>query len=402
MPPRHARISVAAAFVAQGLMFSLLLTHLPQFKERYGASDGTVTLVVLMVTILAGVGSLLAEQVAVATSSRAALRIGLLVVAAAGAVIATAPGMAAFAVGFAIYGLGVGAVDAGGNMQAVAVQERYGRSIITSFHAAWSAAAIAGALYVSAGERISLSLTASILPGAGVVLVILLVAGPGLLRTSEQHPDDETPAGLTSSDRIRQLRTPLMLLGLAMTAYWAVDAGISNWSSIFLHDLLDASDSTAALGYALYQATALVSRLGGDLAVRRMGAVTTVRIGSAIGTVGALIVVVAPNPLVAIAGFGVTGLGLPVVAPLCFSSAGALVSTPADLDRVVARLNVFNYLGSLLGAVVLGVVATGLDLRAGFVVPVVLAIAAFALAPSFRPPASDRRPSPAPAGETPG
>lgn len=376
---------MAATFVAQGLMFSLLLTHLPQFKDRYDASDGTVTLIVFMVTVLAGAGSLLAERVAVATSSRTALRIGLLVVAAAGALIAVASGFGLFVVGFAVYGIGVGAVDAGANMQAVAVQERYGRSIITSFHAAWSAAAIVGALYVSGGERISLSLTGSILPAAGIVLIVLLVAGPGLLETEPTTGlDDGTVGGLTSSDRFRQVRTPLLLLGLAMTAYWAVDAGISNWSSIYLHDLLDASDSTAALGYALYQATALVSRLGGDQAVRRLGAVTTVRIGAAVGAVGALVVVLAPGPAVAIVGFGVTGLGLPVVAPLCFSSAGALVSTPADLDRVVARLNVFNYLGSLLGAVVVGGVGTVLDLRAGFVVPVVLALAACALAPAFR------------------
>ena len=312
---------------------------------------------------------------------RTRLRIGLLVVALAGAVIATAPAFAVFVAGFAVYGLGVGAVDAGANMQAVAVQERYGRSIITSFHAAWSAAAIAGALYVSGGERIDLSLPASILPVSAVVVLVLLAAGPGLLRD-----EGSAPSPLEKADEpgvIARLRTPLLLLGLAMAAYWAVDAGISNWSALYLSDQLHGSDSAAALGYAFYQASALISRVAGDPVVRRLGAPTTVRIGALVGTAGALLVVVAPDPAVAVIGFAVTGLGLPVIAPLCFSSAGALVSTPADLDRVVARLNVFNYVGSLVGAVVLGVVATGLDLRAGFVVPVLLAVAAFALAPSF-------------------
>jgi sugar phosphate permease len=165
-----------------------------------------------------------------------------------------------------------------------------------------------------------------------------------------------------------------------------VDSGISNWSALYLHDLLGASGSTAALGYALYQATALACRLGGDQAVRRLGAVATVRIGSTVGLAGTLLVVTAPNPVVAIAGFGVAGLGLPVIAPLCFSSAGARVSTPADLDRVVARLNIFNYVGSLLGAGLVGAVATPLDLRAGFVVTVALAACAFVLAGGFRPP----------------
>ena len=450
--PRHrrARIATAAGFAAQGLMFTALLTHLPQFTDRYAVSEGTVTLIVLMVTLLAGVGSLLSELLAARTSSRTALRCGLLVIAVAGAAIGVAPEFVPFVIGFAVYGVGLGAVDAAVNMQGVAVQHRYGRSIITSFHAAWSGAAIAGALYVAGGELISVSLPVSILPVAAVVLAIQAVAGPQLL------PVDDLPAGAEpaasvspapsasaaspavpgtpggpgvsvaprgESDRAAEaarsavalaaIRNPLFVLGLAMTCFWAVDAGVSNWSSLYLRDVLTASDSTAALGYALYQATALTSRLVGDLAVQQLGAVRTVRLGAVIGTLGAVLVVLAPGPVVAIIGFGLAGLGLPMIAPLCFSAAGALararvtvmpgperdentaterdfgsasdISGDAAVNRVVARLNVFNYLGSLLGAVVVGGIATASDLRIGFIVPALLAATVFFLARAFAP-----------------
>ena len=422
-------------------MFTALLTHLPQFTDRYAVSEGTVTLIVLMVTLLAGVGSLLSELLAARTSSRTALRCGLLVIAVAGAAIGVAPEFVSFVIGFAVYGVGLGAVDAAVNMQGVAVQHRYGRSIITSFHAAWSGAAIAGALYVAGGELISVSLPVSILPVAAVVLAIQAVAGPQLL------PVDDLPAGASpappaspaapgtrggpgvsdaprgESDRaaaaarsavaLAAIRNPLFVLGLAMTCFWAVDAGVSNWSSLYLRDVLTASDSTAALGYALYQATALTSRLVGDLAVQQLGAVRTVRLGAVIGTLGAVLVVLAPGPVVAIIGFGLAGLGLPMIAPLCFSAAGALararvavitgpdrdentsterdfgsasdISGDAAVNRVVARLNVFNYLGSLLGAVVVGGIATASDLRIGFIVPALLAATVFFLARAFAP-----------------
>jgi MFS family permease len=386
-------------------MFTILLTHLPQFTDRYHVSDGTVTLIVLTVTVLAGVGSLLSEVLAGATSSRTALRCGLLVVALAGAVIGLAPGLPVFVAGFAVYGIGVGAVDAAGNMQAVAVQHRYGRSIITSFHAAWSGAAIAGALYVAGGERIGISLAGSILPVAGIVLVIILIGGPFLLppeaeqslepRVEPAVPKISDDTGTTGGFRISVTRGPLLMLGLAMTCFWAVDSGVSNWSALYLRDLLHASDSTAALGFALYQSMALVSRLAGDPTVRRFGAVATVRAGALVGLTGTILVVLAPGPAVAIAGFGLAGLGLPVIAPLCFSAAGAAVraeqqgATPQDeataVDSVVARLNVFNYLGSLVGAVLVGAVATFSDLRAGFVVPVLLAGSVFFLARAFAP-----------------
>jgi MFS family permease len=394
---QQARVATAAAFVAQGLMFTVLLTHLPQFTDKYEVSEGTVTLIVLMVTILAGAGSLLSEFLAGATSSRTALRCGLLVVAVAGAAIGLAPGLFWFVLGFAIYGVGVGAVDAAGNMQGVAVQHRYGRSIITSFHAAWSAAAITGALYVAGGERWSVPLTWSILPVAVLVLAIALVAGPHLLPLDAPVAQDlpaESPAA--SAPALAITSGPILFLGLAMTCFWAVDSGVSNWSALYLRDLLHAGDA-AALGYACYQATALISRLAGDFAVRRFGAVTTVRAGAMVGTFGALLVVLAPGPAVAIIGFGITGLGLPVIAPLCFSAAGAAVRTAglldptsaadenAAVDSVVARLNVFNYFGSLLGAVVIGGIATAADLRVGFIVSILLAGTVFFLARAFAP-----------------
>src|SRR5688500_17373436 len=121
---RQARVATAAAFAAQGLMFSVLLTHLPQFTDRYQDSEGTVTLIVLMVTVLAVVGSMLSELLAAASSSRTALRCGLLVIAVAGAGIGLAPELPYFVIGFAAYGLGLGAVDAAVNMQGVAVQHR--------------------------------------------------------------------------------------------------------------------------------------------------------------------------------------------------------------------------------------------------------------------------------------
>ena len=63
-----------------------------------------------------------------------------------------------FCLGFAVYGVGVGGVDASTNMQAVALQHRYGRSILTSFHAAWSAGGIVGSLYTAGTEGLNLPL----------------------------------------------------------------------------------------------------------------------------------------------------------------------------------------------------------------------------------------------------
>ena len=402
--PRRARTATTAAFAAQGLAFSVLLTHLPEFTDVYRLSQGAVTLVVLAVVVLAGVGSVLTERLAAATSSRLALRVGLFGVAATTALVALAPGgVVAFLAGFALYGIALGTVDAAGNMQGVAVQHAYGRSIIASFHAAWSAAAIAGALFVACGEHVGVPLAPSVLVAAVAVLLVALVAGPRLLAGGRPagrpdaagdgpHAASADRADVPAPGRRRGPSTALVLLGAAMACFWAVDSSVSDWSALYL-DELGAAGSTAALGYALYQATGLLSRLLGDPAVRRFGATRTVRAGAAVGTVGA-------------AGRGARARARGRRRRLRARRARAARARPAVLlgrrrrrpprrrpaaaasaddavNRVVARLNVFNYVGALVGAVLVGVVATVSDLRLGFVLPVLLAGALVGLAPAF-------------------
>lgn len=390
---RSARLATSAAFGAQGLLFAVLLTHLPQFKDRWDVGDTTVSLLVLMVSVLAGVGSVGAESLARGASSAVALRIGLATIVVASGAIALAPDFTVYIVGFGLYGLGLGAVDAGSNMQAVAVQHGYGRSVLTSFHAVWSAAGIVGALWVAFSERVDVPLPVSILAGSAAVAVLLVVSGGSFASerpTSGQALQGAAVPVTLSGQARRQLQVrdspltvpwrPVLLLGAAMACFYVVDGATSNWSAIYLHDTLGATDSVAAFAYAAYQATSVVARIGGDQVVRRVGIVTTVRIAAVVGTLGMLVVVVAPGPVVAIVGFAVVGAALPVVAPLCFSAAGALA--PGGADAVVARVNIFNYLGSVIGGVSVGLIGAS-SLRIGFLLPLVLAAALLLLARAF-------------------
>src|SRR5205823_11763243 len=115
--------------------------------------------------------------------------------------------------------------------------------------------------------------------------------------------------------------------------------------------------------------------------VARFGPVRAVTVGGVVGIVGLLVVVAANTPALGIAGFAILGLGLCVVVPQSFSAAGAL--DPAGTGVAVARVNLFNYVGFVVGAALIGTVANGASLRWAFVVPAALALVIVALAPSF-------------------
>ncbi len=377
---RTARIAAATAFALQGFFLAAVLTQLPAIKDRFDFTDTVLVVAVVTVSVVAALGSILAEQLAARTDSRTAVRTGLAVIAAAGVMLTLSHSTVPFFAAFGVYGIGLGMVDAAANMQAVAIQHRYGRSILSSFHAVWSVGAIIGALLVSLASELELGLTVTVLVASVVVAAGTLWLGPRLLRS----PGEDPVAARQPSVDVQIPLRPFLMLGAAMALFFAIDFGIGNWSALYLTDLLVASTSTAALAMAAYQGAGLISRLTGDLWVRRYGETTVVRVGAAIGVLGLTIAVAAPNPTVAIVGFLVTGLGLPVIAPLCFSAAGYL-APPEQTDTVVARLNLFNYAGTVIGGGVVGAVAAFTDLRVGFVVLLGFAVLLVILAPAFHP-----------------
>lgn len=391
---RAARVAVSAGFAAQGFVYALLLTSLDGFKERFGIDDGQVTLVVLGVCVVAALGTWVADRVArTAAGSRLVLVLGLSTLVLAVVLAAVAPGFAALAGAFGVYGLGLGLVDAGTNMQAVSVQRTYARSLLTSFYASWTVAGIVGALAVSWAGRLTgePSGGAALLPGALVAAAAaVLVARKGW----RSRPVDVTPSDLDEASRapapapaVATSPTvpwgPVLLLGLGVVAFYVADSAVSTWSTIYLGDVLLAPSAVAPLAYAAYLVTTLGSRLAGDRCVRRWGRGPVVRVAALVGAAGLALVVLAGSVPVGLLGFALAGAGLGPIAPLCFSAAGSLA--PGHADAVVARLNVFNYVGAVLGGVLVGALATASTFRLGFAVPVVLVLAVAAVAGRFGP-----------------
>ncbi len=378
-PLRAARVANSVAFGLQGFFLAVVLTELPQQRDRFGLSDTTILLAVVLISLLAAGGSVLAERLAVRWSSRVALRIGLGLIAFTGSGIALAPNTAVLFVALGGYGIALGVVDASTNMQAVFIQHGYGRFVLASFYAAWSAGSILGALFVSACEKTHVTLTPAILVAAGVVLVAGSALGPRLLGTRQAEAE---PAEAAAAE-IVGLRA-YFALGVAMALVFAIDLAVGNWSALYLTDELLSSSATAALALAAYQGASLLTRLTGDIFVRRFGPRAVVRVAASIGTLGLVLVVAAPTPALALAGFLVAGLGLPVIAPLCFSEAGELTGG-RGLDAVIARLNLFNYAGTLVGGGVVGALAAAASLRAGFAIPLIFAVLLILAARYFHP-----------------
>ncbi|WP_282796100.1 MFS transporter [Streptomyces sp. CC224B] len=382
---RRGRASLAFGFAVQGVAFALLVTRIPALQDRYGISDGLLPLFLAGVPVLAGAGSVVAERVVRRAPPSRVMRwsqpAALLALLGAGA----GDAMWQIAVALGAFGVAVGALDASMNMLGVSLQRAYGRSIMLGFHAAYSLGGIVGASLAWAGAHGDLSLVASYLPVVAVLLPAVLVGsrwyvdhGPGSGDPdAKQREPGDGPGG-----EVVVFRT-LLPLCLVMTFAYIGDSTVSNWGAKYLQDVLGSSEQLSTVPYSVYMVTTLVGRGVGDLGVRRFGAVAVVRAGAVLGAVGFGVVAVAPGPWAGIGGFAVLGLGLCVLVPQTFAAAGRLF--PGASDAAVARLNVFNYVGFLVGSPLVGALGEAWNHRGAMAVPLVLVLVTLRYARSFAP-----------------
>lgn len=371
---RSARFAAAGGFFTQGLVFISLTTRLPVVQKKWQLSSVEMSLLLLMMVLLAGIGSLAAEKLAARRDSGEVLRGGLAVIAVAVPAIALAPSFAVFAAALAVYGVALGVVDAATNMQAVALEHRYGRPILPSFHGAWTLGGVVGSALTLATGGLGLG------AAAWLGLVPLVVCFAGFLRRGDVSVAEEVDVPWR----------PILLVGAALVLFYMVDTAASTWGPTYLDKTFSTPSQLVALATFPYLVASLVFRFAGDTLVGRFGAEAVLRVGALVSAAALAVVVFAPTWPVAVLGFTLLGGGAAVMAPLSFSAAARIAggdtldadARAARVDAVIARFNQFNYLGALLGAVLTGLVGAD-SLRYGFALPMVLILGVVPLAKAF-------------------
>jgi MFS family permease len=373
------RAALAVSFFAQGALFALLVTRIPAIQDRYGISDGLLPVFLAAVPILAGVGSVLTEQAVKRVRPSVVLRWVQPVVGLVLAGLGAGDRVWTAAVTLALFGVCVGGLDASMNMLGVSLQREWGQSIMLGFHAAYSLGGIVGASLAWSGAHWHFALFSLYGPAVLVLIPLTLTASRWY---RDQQPGGVVAGAADGGSPAQQVVMRMLLpLCLVMAFAYIGDSTVSNWSAKYLQDTLHSSDQLSTVPYAVYMVTTLVGRAVGDQGVRRFGAVAVVRVGAVVAMAGFAVVAVAPGPWVGMLGFTLLGFGLCVIVPQTFAAAGRMF--PEASDSAIARLNIFNYVGFLVGSPLVGALGDAWSYRGAMVVPMVLVGATLLYARSF-------------------
>ncbi|RWC83581.1 MULTISPECIES: MFS transporter [unclassified Mesorhizobium] len=341
------RWAVAAIFLANGFLTGSWAPQIPVFLTRLDISKFTLGLLILLfgagaVTAMTWCGHLISKH-----GSRTVLRwfglcgsLGLLIVA-------LAPDVPLAAVAMFIFGGSIGGMDVAMNANAVVVERRLGRAIMSSSHGFWSLGGFAGGAL--GGFAIQ---TYGHLAHASVVTALAFAA----IAAAVPHIVAENRPQATEHHKFALPANPLVyLIGLMALLTMISEGAVLDWAALYLRQELGADLAVAGLAYAAFSGVMAIMRFFGDGVRNRFGAVMTLRGSAIVAAAGMLIAGLSPSPWLAISAFALCGFGIANMVPIIFSAGGNQEGMSSGTGMSV--VTTMGYSGILVAPSAIGFVA---------------------------------------------
>ena len=369
--PWGERGAVTAVFLANGIGIGAWAASIPFLKARLALSDGGLGGALFAFAAGAIVAMLAASRLALLRDAARATRFSALAFAGALALPLLAASLPALTGAAFVVGAANGLMDVAMNAHASGVERRWGAAIMSSFHAAFSAGGLAGAVL---GGALAAEGASAILGGGAALAAALSVFAWPLLG------EGDSPAPAAKMDLAIPIAAALPLCAAALLSAMC-EGAMADWTGVYLADVARTRQEATSLGYAAFSAAMVAGRLTGDGAVRVWGRARVVGWGAWLAAGGLALAVLTPSLATASIGFALVGVGLSNVVPALFSAAAGLGASPA---AGVAMAALASYAGLLGGPAAIGAVAQSAGLRAAMAMLIVCAAAAALTARALR------------------
>ena len=344
MDTRRRLGGVALLFLLNGIILGSWLPRLPEIRDNLGLGLAEVGLTLAVGGVGGLVGSAVSGLVVGRVGARRSALVPALALMALLPLVAAAPSAIALAAVIGAVAVVDAVADVGMNALAARVDEGRGHSIFNRLHGVWSLGSLLGAAASTVAVAIGVSLGAQLMGTAVAGLAAVIWA-------SRLLPElDARPRPIASKRRGVAISLALAGLGAAF-----LEGTPSDWSALYLTDVLDASAATAGMGFLGLSAGMLIGRFGGDAVTDRLGMRSALMTGLTVVAVAVGITTVTTNVAVTLAGFTLWGLGVSVVLPMLYRQAGSQPGLGEGSG--LAALTLGSRIGFLAGPAAVGSVA---------------------------------------------
>ena len=378
---RRSRRSVISLFVLMGTTTGSWAARIPGVRDQLRISDAQWGLANIGATVGSLVALLVVMAVVVRTGPRRLALTGGTLLLFTAPLAAGSTAVVPLVGALALQGLATGLLSGPMNAQAVEVERRYGRRIMSSFHACFSAGQLVGGLLGTLASHVGIR-PAWQLAGSGAVLgIVLLTTYRGL------PPDHLQPRGDRPAHRVplRRRITPQLALLAVIALLASINEGsASQWSAQYTANALGAGAEAGAATYTCYTVAMALSRSTGDRVVNRLGQRRFLQLSELLVIAGFGGCLLAGTPLAAGIGFAVLGLGSGCIVPSVMGLAGNQPGVAAGEGVAVVSLG--QWPAFLVGPPLIGGIAGLVGLRCALFTLVAAAALIVLLSSWIRPP----------------
>lgn len=355
VPLAYARWAVSTIFFLNGMVLASWVPHIPAVKVQHTLSDGQLGLVLLSMAV----GSVCTLPVAGWLVGRFGSRHMTTWAILACCFVLPLPVMSVnvllLCISLGLFGVCNSTLDVAMNAQAVEVEQRYQRAIMSSFHALFSLGGLVGAAIAGFVMSFNVGAIQHVVSTTLVSVLIAVVLVRWLLPSAPQ-------ATASGSTFIKPTGALFRLGGLAFLGLLA-EGSMADWSAVYLQHDLHTSAAAASFGFAAFSLTMAVGRFSGDYLVNRFGPARVLQASSMVAACGLGVGVLSGEPVMAIVGFGLVGLGIANIIPVLFSAAGQVHGVAPGI--ALAAVASTGYCGFLAGPPLIGLAAEFTSLTVG-------------------------------------
>jgi len=253
-----------------------------------------------------------------------------------------------------VVGLGAGSMDVAMNAAAAAIEKQQKKLIMSTSHAMFSIGGMIGAGMGSVIAGLDISALSHLATTAIIIIVIALALKKHWLQISSFSNESHQWIWPKSS---------LALLAFIGFCVFMSEGAIADWSSVYLRNTLKGSSFIVGLGYAGFSLTMALGRLYGDIIIPKWGSRTLLCGGGLLAGISLGAALLSADPIIAILGFTLAGIGLSCIVPITFSAAASIPGVSSGGG--IAAISSVGYIGFLIGPPCIGFVAEEFGLSFG-------------------------------------
>lgn len=345
---RKACFATRLLFLVSGLGLSIWAPIVPFVKARLDLNDAELGLILLCFGVGALITMPLTGWLVHRFGSRNVTRIAAPLLVVMLPLLAIAPTPFLLSLILFLFGALEGTINVAVNAQAVAVEAKSNRPLMSGFHCLFSTGGLVGAAAMSVLLESGFDLLLSTISLAALMAIMVFSQTHHLLPSSEDIK-------VESQSKFVFPRGKILFYGALCFIMFLAEGAMLDWSAVFLRTEHGYETAVAGIGFAVFSVAMAIGRFTGDWLIQLFGPIKMIQTGGFLAASGLLMAVNLQWEHTELLGFLLIGFGAANIVPILFSAAGREPHTSPSVALTI--VTTLGYAGLLLGPAIIGFVA---------------------------------------------